>query len=188
MSQQEFAPQQSAGDEEIYTQPYKASQRNSSELKEEHPSTFEESIPPHSYRAQDSASQRSYDPAYTAHPHETDMRARRSRRWRFSPDGDALENGYRPYQQRQRMYYQPPMWARPQQHSGLRLLRWLALVVLAILLIKPLLILLGALFLAGLGILALIILIPLILIGTVLVLTLIGLILGRAVWRGGWRW
>jgi hypothetical protein len=192
MSQQEFFPQDGSerlpGDEEIYRQPYKAP-KSGNILKEEHPSTFEASIPSYSYRSQDAFSQYSYDPANTAHLHETDARARRARRRRFSPDGDALENGYRPYQQR--MQYQVPPWARPQRSNGPRVLRWIVLITLGILLLKPLLILLGAMFLAGLGVLALIILIPLLVIGTVLVgalvIALLGLLLGRAVWRGGGR-
>ena len=192
MSQQQFVPQEGSqrlsGDEKIYQQFYKVPKKGNI-LKEEHPSTFEASIPAYSYRAQDAVSQRSYDPANTAHPHETDARARRYRRRRFSPDGDALENGYRPYQQR--MYYQAPSWARPQRHNGPHVLRWIVLITLGIVLIKPLLILLGALFLTGLGVLALIILIPLIVIGTVLVGTLmiavLGLLLGRAVLRGSIR-
>jgi hypothetical protein len=178
------------GDEEVYRQPYKTP-KSGNVPKDEHPSTFEATIPPYSYRAQDAASRRAYDPAHTAHPHETDERARRDRRRRFSPDGDALENGYRPYQQQQ-MYHQVPSWARPQQHNGPHVLRWIVLIVLGIILVKPLLILMGALFLAGLGMLAFIILVPLIVIGAVLVialiLTIFGLVLGRAVWRGGWRW
>ncbi len=181
----------SYGDEEIYRQPYKAP-KGGNAPKDEHPSTFEASNPPYSYRAQDATSQRSYDPAYSAHPHETNERARQYRRRRFSPAGDALENGYRPYQQRQRMYYQVPIWARPQRHKGPRVLRWLVLIILGIILIKPLLLLLGALFLAGLGVLALIILIPLIVIGALLLaaimLVISDLVLRRAVWRGGWRW
>jgi hypothetical protein len=192
MSQQQFVPQEGSerlsGDEEIYQQYFKAP-KNGNILKEEHPSTFEASIPAYSYRAQDAAAQRSYDTATTAHPHETDERARRSRRRRFSPDGDALENGYRPYQQR--MQYQAPSWARPQRHNRPHTLRWIVLIVLGIILIKPLLILLGALLLTGLGVLALIILIPLIVIGAVLagalMIALFGLLLGRAVWHGGWR-
>lgn len=192
MSQQEFVPQQGSerlnGDVEIYQHLYKAP-KSGSVLKEEHPSTFEASMPAYSYSAQDAAAQRSYDPASTAHPHETDERARRYRRRRFSPDGDALENGYRPYEQR--MQYAVPSWARPQRHNGPHVLRWIVLITLGILLLKPLVILLGALFLAGVGVLALVILIPLIVIGAVLfgafAIALLGLLLGRAMWRSGRR-
>jgi hypothetical protein len=183
MSQQEFVPQEGSerlgGDVEIYQHLYKAP-KSGSVLKEEHPSTFEASMPAYSYHAQDAA-QRSYDPASTA------LRARRYRRRHFSPDGDALENGYRPYEQRQRMQYSVPSWARPQRHNGPHTLRWIVLIVLGIILLKPLLILLGALFLAGVGVLALVILIPLIVIGAVLIgalaIALLGLLLGRAMWR-----
>ncbi len=194
MSQQEFVPQEGSerlgGDVEIYQQFHKAP-RGGNVPKEEHPSTFEASIPAYSYHAQDAASQRSHDPASMAHPHEIDERARRYRRRRFSPDGDALENGYRPYEQSQRMQYSAPSWARPQRHNGHHLLRWIVLITLGIILLKPLVILLGVLFLTGLSMLALIILIPLIVIGVVLIgafaIAMLGLLLGRAMWRGGWR-
>ncbi len=191
MSQQEFVPQEGSerlsGDVEIYQHLYKAP-KSGNVLKEEHPSTFEASMPAYSYHAQDAA-QRSYDPASTAHPHETDERARRYRRRHFSPDGDALENGYRPYEQR--MQYAAPSWARPQRHNRPHVLRWIVLITLGILLLKPLVILLGALLLAGVGVLALVILIPLIVIGAVLIgavgIALLGLLLGRAMWRSGRR-
>ena len=194
MSQQEFVPQEGSerlgGDVEIYQHLYKAP-KGGNVLKEEHPSTFEASMPTYSYSAQDAVAQRSYDPASTAHAHETDERARRYRRRHFSPDGDALENGYRPYEQRQRMQYSVPSWARPQRHNRPHTLRWIVLIVLGIILLKPLLILLGALLLAGVGVLALVILIPLIMIGAVLIGALViamsGLLLGRAVWRSGRR-
>src|SRR6266536_6133645 len=88
----------SSGDEEIYRQPYKTPE-SGNVPKDEHPSTFEASIPPYSYRAQDAASRRAYDPVHTAHPHETDERARRDRPRRFSPDGDARSKRSRPYPQ-----------------------------------------------------------------------------------------
>jgi hypothetical protein len=200
MSQQQLVPEpqdgsEHGGNEEIYQQYYKVAKSKSGGVpKDEHPSTFEASIPPYSYRAQDTATHayNSADPAYTAHPHEIDARARQYRRQRFSPDGDALENGYRPYQQQQRMQYQVPSWARPQQHNGPHVLRWLVLIVLGIVFIKLVLVLIGALFLVGLGVLAFIILIPLIVIGALLVagvvLGILGIVLGRAVWRSGWRW
>ncbi len=201
MSQQHLVPEPqdgserpaNAGDnEEIYQQLYKSAKSKSGDVpKDEHPSTFEASIPPYSYRAQDTTyAHNSADPAYNAHPHEMDTRARQYRRRHFSPDGDALENGYRPYQRQERMQYQVPSWARPQQHNGPHVLRWLVLIVLGIVLIKPLLVIIGALFLAGL--LAFIILIPLIILGVLIiagvVLAILGIMLGRSIWHGGWRW
>ena len=198
MSQQQLVPEPQDGsmrvaqeNEEIYQHPYKSARVRNAMPKEEHPSTFEETIPPFSYRAQDRVTQNTPDPARGAHFHETNARERQSRRRRFSPDGDALENGYRPYQQQQRMSYQVPPWARPQQQRHSHFLRWFVLVVVAIVLIKPLLVLIGGLFLAGLTVLAFIILIPLIVLGVLLlaavVLAILGLVLGRAMWRSIWR-
>lgn len=197
MSQQELVPEPQDGsttaaqeNEEIYQRPYKAGRARNAMPKEEHPSTFEETIPPYSYRAQDRVTQNTPDPAHGAHFHETNARERQSRRRRFSPDGDSLENGYRPYQQQQSS--QVPSWARPQPQKHSHFLRWLVLIVLAIVLIKPFLVLIGALFLAGLTVLAFIILIPFIILGVFLlaafVLAILGIVMGRAVWRSIWRW
>ena len=195
MSQQQLVPEPQDGDsqgsEEIYKRPYKAA-RSSNMPKDEHPSTFEETIPPYSYRAQDRVTHNTPDPGSGAHLHETNAQERQSRRRRFSPDGDALESGYQPYRQQQRMYGQVPSWARPQQHKNKHLLRWIITLALVIIFIKPLVILVGGLFFAGLTVLGFIILIPLIIVGTLLlaglVLAILGLLLGRAVWRNIWRW
>jgi hypothetical protein len=198
VSQQQLVPEpqdgsssDSQGNEEIYKRPYKSA-RSGNMPKDEHPSTFEETIPPHSYRAQDRVTHNTPDPRSGAHFHETNAHERQSRRRRFSPDGDALENGYQPYRQQQRVYTQVPPWARPQQHKNRHVLRWIVMLILAIILIKPLLILIGGLFLAGLTLLGFIILIPLIVLGALLlaglVLAILGIVLGRAVWRGIWRW
>ncbi len=199
VSQQQLVPEPqdesangSQENEEIDRHLYKpAHTRGSAMPKEEHPSTFEETIPPYSYHAQDRVTQNPADPAHSAHFHETNARERQSRRRRFSPDGDALENGYQPYQQQQRMYSQVPPWARPQPQRNSHILRWLVLIVMAILLIKPLLALIGGLFLAGLTVLSLIILIPLIILGILIlvgfVLAILGIVLGRAVWRSFWH-
>ncbi len=195
MSQQQLVPEpqdesttDSQENEEIYQHLYKP--RSSDMPKEEHPSTFEETIPPYSYHAQDRITQSPADPAHSAHFHETNARQRQSRRQRFSPDGDALENGYRPHQQQQ--YSRVPPWARPQPQRNSHVLRWLILIVIAIIFIKPLLALIGGLFIAGVTVLGLIILIPVIVLGILIiagfVLAVLGIILGRAVWRSIWRW
>ena len=198
MSQQQLVPEPqdgsssgSQGNEELYKRPYKSA-RSSNMPKDEHPSTFEETIPPYSYRAQDRITQNTPDPRNSAHLHETNAHERQSRRRRFSPDGDALENGYQPYRQQQRTYNQVPSWARPQQHKNTHFLRWIIMLALVIIFIKPLVILIGGLFLAGVTVLGLIILIPLIILGALLlaglVLVILGMVLGRAVWRSIWRW
>jgi hypothetical protein len=193
VSQQQLVPEpqdeNTNGSQEIAEKDrhlYKSAHTRSSAMpKEEHPSTFEETIPPYSYHAQDRVTQNPADPAHSAHFHETNARERQSRRRRFSPDGDALENGYRPHQQQQQ-YSQVPPWARPQPQRNSHVLRWLVLIVLAIILIKPLLALIAGLFL----VFGLIILIPLIVLGVLIiagvVLAILGIVLGRAVWRGFW--
>lgn len=198
VSQQQLVPEPqdgsssgSQGNAEIYKRPYKSA-RSSNMPKDEHPSTFEETIPPYSYRAQDRVTRNTPDPRSGAHFHETNVQERQARRRRFSPDGDALENGYQPYRQQQRVYNQVPPWARPQQHKNRHVLRWIVLLILAIVLIKPLLILIGGLFIAGLTLLGFIILIPFIILGAFLLigltLAILGVVLGRAVWRSIWRW
>lgn len=188
MSQQQFVPEPqdestTGAQENEAVQQHLYKSRNSNMPKEEHPSTFEETIPPYSYRAQDRVAQNPADPAHSAHFHETNARARQERRQRFSPDGDALENGYRPYQQQQR-YAQVPPWARPQPQRNSRVLRWIITIAMVIIFIKPLLILIG-------GLLGIIILIPLIILGILIivgiVLSILGIVLGRAVWRGTWH-
>jgi hypothetical protein len=186
VSQQQLVPEPqdestngSQENEALHQHLYKP--RNSNMPKDEHPSTFEETIPPYSYRAQDRAAQNQADAAHSAHFHETNARVRQARRQRFSPDGDALENGYRPYQQQQ--YSQVPPWARPQQQRNSHALRWFIIIVMAIVLIKPLLILIGGLFLAGLTALGIIILIPFIILGLLIIVGFVLAMLGRAMWR-----
>lgn len=121
--------------------------------KNEHPSTFEDTIPPYSYPAQGMAAPQSQ--AYTEAGKQTGQtRQQHIKRQQFSPDGDALEYGYRPYQHQAGYNYaaqQVPPWARPQQHNG-RGLRWLVFIILGIVFLPPVLWLVGHL-LAVLGIL-----------------------------------
>lgn len=86
---------------------------------------------------------------------------KQERQQRFSPDGDAFEQQYRPYNRAQ---WSVPPWAQPQKQNR----RWskiALLIVLALLLIKPLLILF-AIF----GVLLLAVVIPLVMIGFVLLI------------------
>jgi hypothetical protein len=191
VSQQQLVPEPqdestngSQENEAIYQHLYKP--RNSNMPKDEHPSTFEETIPPYSYRAQDRAAQNPADPAQSAHFHETNARVRQARRQRFSPDGDALENGYRPYQQQQ--YFQVPPWARPQPQRNAHVLRWLFAIVMAIILIKPLLILVGGLFIASLSLLGIFVLIPFVILGILIIVGFVLALLGTVLGRGMWRW
>ncbi len=165
MSQQEFEPQQNErplNNQENEARPYYWSMKpNSGNMpKNEHPSTFEDSIadmppvPPYSYPAQDKASQTQQQ--YATH---TTSHQQRRQRQRFSPDGDSMEYGYRPYAA---YNMQVPPWARPQRNK-MPVGRVILFVVLAVLLAKPLLFLLsgliifaGVLFTIGLVILSVI--------------------------------
>jgi hypothetical protein len=154
------------------------SSRTGDVTKNEHPSTFEEdAIPPYSYPAQDR--RRPGGEQTQSKQQTTSTRSQQH----FSPDGDALEHGYRPYQ--------VPFWTRPQPQRRRFALRSLLLIILLILLIK-LIPILAALVLTLLGIgLFLIILPMLIVVGFVLVFG--GLVLfvlsrmGFPVWRNLFR-
>lgn len=149
--------QQSQQDAEQYkpyywssTPPNAASSKTGDMPKNEHPSTFEDTIPPYSYPAQGMAA-----PHYIEADKQTGQtRQQHAKRQQFSPDGDAFEYGYRPYQNQARYNYaaqQVPPWARPQQHNG-RGLRWLVFIILGIVFLQPVLWIVGHL-LAVLGIL-----------------------------------
>lgn len=145
MSQQEFVPQnqgqhaQSHDDEEIYTSYYRPNRRKDKALpKSEHPSTFEDSIPPYSYRAQDEAAPSSEEPRFASK--STYNREQPSRR-HFSPDGDAFETGYQPYRQPQ-MQFQVPPWARPPRHK-MHIGRLIVLIVSMLLIAKMIPLLIG---------------------------------------------
>ena len=112
--------------------------------KNEHPANFEDSladlppVPPYSYSAQDRPVQ---EPPVYAAPQPQRSQQQQQQRRNFSPDGDAFEQGYRPYNSYNQ---QVPPWARPQRNRGAG--RIIFFIVLGALLIKPLLLLLGALF------------------------------------------
>ena len=196
MSQQEFVPEpqgqseQSSEHEEIYTQPYYWSTKPKSGgiLKDEHPSTFEESIPPYSYPAQDSTRYRQQrDNVVDSEPAQ-----KQRQRQQFSPDGDAFEQGYRPYTQYNRWQQVPP-WAQPQRHQGRHVLRWIVLIVLGLALLKPLLVLVGILLAGVIGIALFAILLPiLIALMIAIIVAMIALVvmtaLGIPIGRGRRRW
>jgi len=193
MSQQEFVPEpqdqqyrqdqqgqdaQSQDNEEVYAEPYYwSTQRKSSNIpKEEHPSTYEESIPPYSYRAQDSATyKKQADNIVDADPGPQQRQERQSQKQQFSSGGNTSGTRERSYRQ-YNMRWQVPPWARPQPRKpGNLLWRVLMIVVLGVILIKILPFLVG-LALAIIGIAAFIILLPL--------LIIIGLVLAIAVAAG----
>ncbi len=141
--------------------------------KDEHPSTFEDSIPPYSYQAQSSAF--------------NDQQASVEGVGREGPrpqDGGGSEQRYRPSSYNQyNPQWQVPSWARPQRHKGNKVMRWIVLIVLALLLIKPIVFLatiaLGALALI-LGAVVLALLLPiLILLGILLAFAVMTLIVIR---------
>ena len=175
--EQEFPVLQDAngqipGNNEIYTpRPYNRSESNDGP-KDEHPSTFEDSIPPYSYQAQSSTF--------------NDQQASVEGVGREGPrpqDGGGSEQRYRPSYNQYNPQWQVPSWARPQRHKGNKVVRWIVLIVLALLLIKPIVflatIVLGALALI-LGAVVLALLLPiLILLGILLTFAVMTLIVIR---------
>ncbi len=164
MSQQEFMPQgkqdqdeQSLDAEQFYAQPLPGRRKTREMPKNDHPSTFDQSIPPYTYRAQDTAQ--------SAHQPETKTRTaqqeQQARRRDFSPDGDAFETGYRPYRH-SNWRQQVPRWARP-QHNKFSLPKWIIFLVLAFVLLPAIPALIHALLILF-GILAFIVLLPFIVI------------------------
>jgi hypothetical protein len=189
MSQQQLVPeppQNQDGSGQSYR--YKAARRSGDILKEEHPATFEETVPSYSYPAQDRVT---YNRGGNG---RRESRARQ--RQRTDDDGDAFETGYRPYQQHS--YRQVPPWARPQRHRGMHIWRWLFVLILILLAIKILpLIALGIVGL--LSVLTFVLLLPFIILFSVLaVIVLIALLallsvrglvrslFGHRRWGGPW--
>ena len=149
MSQQEFESQQNKRPSYNYSdsvqenvqeseaRPYYWSTKpNTGNIpKNEHPANFEDSIadlPPYSYQAQDRPAQAAFT--------NTSQQQQQARRSNLSPDGDAMEHGYRPFGSYNR---QVPPWARPQH--GNKAGRISIFLIIGILLFKPLLALLGVL-------------------------------------------
>ena len=186
--QQEFFPssQSAKGDElsdaEISTQrpaSWSSRSRTGDVTKNEHPSAFEEPLPPYSYHAQDQRAREEPARTTTASTSRTRPGTQQQRSQRLSLDGDALENGYRPYQ--------TPFWARPQRQNRGQVLRIIILVMLIMLLVK-MLPLLATLIITLLGIGLFLVLLPiLIVLISVLVFGSIVLFilsrLGFPVWR-----
>src|SRR5437763_9302746 len=136
MNQQEFFSEgqdQQPLEREIQAEPYYRSTRPKAKTgdvpKNEHPSTYEESIPLYSYRAQESAS-------YDSHQENLDYREN-ARQQRSDFARDAFEQSYRS-STAYNMQWQVPSWARP-QHNHSKGLRTAVFIVLGFLLIVPLL-------------------------------------------------
>ncbi len=183
MSHQEFEPQRNErpfynysdsvqdSAQESEARPYYWSTKpNTGNMpKNEHPANFEDSvadlppIPPYSYSAQDRPAQGTY----TNIPPKQQQQARRSN---LSPDGDAMEHGYRPYGS---YHSQVPPWARPQRGNNAG--RILIFLIVGFMLIKPLLLLLGAfILLIGVALAGLLVVAGLALVSILIVFGLIG--------------
>ncbi len=186
MSQQAMFPESqephSQDDEIAEAQPYYWSTqpkgRTSGNMpKNEHPSTFEATIPPHAYHAQEPRQE----------PRQEQVRATSQRQY-LSPDGDAFEQGYRPYQQPA----QVPPWARPQTNNR-GMWRWFPILIIGFMLLPMLLHLVAGLFVLA-GAVILIFVAPVILLAVVIGgIALLRLLLFRGVripmrrrgWYGG---
>ena len=181
MSQQEFfqgpqAQEQQPLDEEAIEQPYYWSSKPN-QPKEEHVLHYDEPMVQGDYQegymAQDTRSQNSAATnraggrfsEFQAYKHKAQAQSQKQEQQRFSPDGDAFEQQYRPYTSYNRPQASVPPWARPQKQNK-RWSRMVLFVIVALLLIKPLLVLFaifGALVLAvviSLVIMAFVLIIP----------------------------
>ncbi|MDQ2717237.1 MAG: ABC transporter permease [Chloroflexota bacterium] len=139
------------------------------------------------YAAQDVAPA---EPAPTGAQDKLQPQGQAQRRQRFSPDGDAFEQGYRPYNTRQPGFQVPP-WARPQRNTMSPMSKIILYLVLAILFIGPLLgIILGIIALFLSAFVAIIVIVPFVLIGASVIFVIVALILraaGVPIGRGRWR-
>src|SRR5689334_969798 len=125
MSQQQLVPEPPQ-DQDVSGQSYryKAARRSGNMPKEDHPATFEETVPPYSYPAQDRVTYKRENGRQESH----------ARQHQRQHTGDAFETGNRPYQQYR--YRQVPPWARPQRHQRMYIWRWLIVAILVLLAIK----------------------------------------------------
>jgi hypothetical protein len=203
MSQQEFfpSPQSSKRDEladvEIAPQrpiSWSSKFKTGDVTKNEHPSTYgEESLPPYSYRAQDRRSTATQGAQLRMSPNTTSTSTRQRTQQSFSPDGDAMEYGYRPHRS-------TTTRARSLRKGRNTILRVVVLVFCLILLLK-LLPFLATVFVTLLGIGLFLILLPILIVlafviifgGLVLlVLSRLGFpvwrnLFGRHRWNNAWR-
>src|SRR5436309_12756239 len=107
--------------------------------KNDHPATFEQSIPPYVYPAQDGVRTQEHKQQQRTNAQYARLTRDMSGNQRFSPDGDALEHGYRPYR---RYNYSNgngvPFWARPRRGIGMKPARLLVLILLGAVLLHAL--------------------------------------------------
>jgi len=160
MSQQEFVPpsqqsqgprskgQQPLGEDEIYypQHPYNWSmgENKAGLLRDEPPSSYDETIMQHGYQAQNrAANTQRQEQAHSSSAGSRSGWQQRRLRQQLSPDGDAYEESYHAYKQ-YNSWTSVPSWARPQP-QGKSVVRLAVFIVLGLLLIKPLLIVAGLL-------------------------------------------
>lgn len=167
MNQQEFAPeskghgQQSQDRERASTYYREASNRP----KEEHPSTFEDTVPPYVYRAQDSYQSPSPRETQTRQRRKNDSTSGRANRFYSSNQ----------QQQQQPRVYQRMRGNRPQRGKN-AVIHWVLIILftLALLHILPFI---GVVILSALGILAVALLLPIfILLGLIAAVVIVVLI------------
>jgi hypothetical protein len=201
MSQQEFESQSQSyrqdaesDEQEIYQPhyPYSWSGKLDKEVgpRDEPPVSYTEPTIQRGYQAQDYADYKQQQETYTDHS-SLQSRKRQSQQY-YSPDGDAFEYGYRPYNRYNTAQGVPP-WARPQHHRG-GAGKWILFLILGLLLIKPILILMGIL-LAFVGVAILAFVLPFLLliafIGILMAAFRLALWSGRSRYRrrpGYWYW
>jgi hypothetical protein len=171
--------------------------------KNDHPATFEQSIPPYAYPAQDGVNARLRQAQEGEQQRASTQQARQTQSMygnqRFSPDGDAMEHGYRPYKQYNYGSGRGvPLWARPQRGIGNKPVRLLVLILLGIALLHALPAI-AAVVLTLLGVVVLAIFLPFIIIFAgvaafavlaLIVLKVLGIPLGRRgmFYRKRWGW
>ena len=197
MSQQEFVPRsQSDGldaksdEDEIYQPqyPYHWSGNLNKEgaPRDEPPSSYAEPTMQRGYQAQD----------YTSSVKQQQNNATNSagQQWsgskragqQFSPDGDAFEQGYRPYNTyntQQGGQQGVPPWARPQSHKR-GSFGWIFIIVFLLFMIRPIALLLGGLG-AVVGVAFFALVLPIIFI--LVMISIFRLILRSAFWPGRYR-
>ena len=199
MSQQEFVPRpQSDGqdalndEDEIYQPqyPYHWSGKLNKEggPRDEPPSSYGEPTIQRGYQAQDSAStakQQNSAPNTNSPGQQWSGSRSRGAGRQFGPDGDAFEQGYRPYNSYntgQGGQGVPP-WARPQPRRR-GSMGWIFIVIFAFFMIRPIFGLFGLLF-AGIGVTVFAIVLPIILL--LMMLSILRFILRSALWPGRYR-
>ena len=192
MSQQEFVPRsQSDGQDALHDEneivqphyPYHWSGKLNKEggPRDEPPSSYAEPTMQRGYQAQDYAStaRQQNNTPNNAGQQSSGSRSRGAGQ-QFAPDGDAFEQGYRPYNtyttgQGAGQWNVPP-WARPQPRKR-GSLGWIFIIIFLFFLIRPM-----VLLFAGLGIAVFAIVLPIILL--LLLLSIFRHIVRAAFWPG----